>query len=319
MSLTIALGQAESVPGDLAANLATATRLVAEAAARGARVLALPELFACGYDPAAVLADPVGRSLTPPPPGTAPPPLSPLAPLAAAAASHGLWVLLGCSVRGEDTGGRPYNAVLVIDPYGTVRGHYAKTHLWQEERAPFAPGDRLMVIEDGGVTLGLGICYDAGFPELTRAYARAGAHAVLFCSAFANGPTEYRYGVYHPARAVENTVSTLVVNAVGDLAGEHYFGRSGVWNPEGRQVAGCPDDVGALCVATVSAAETAAVRQGLSYLTDLRTDLLGDAPVPPLTRITLTTTSPATTTNPATIAASAATPGAIHAPRLSRS
>lgn len=80
MELTIALGQAESVPGDLAANLATATRLVAVAAARGARVLALPELFACGYDPDSISADPDGWSLAEPPAGTEPPPGSPLAP-----------------------------------------------------------------------------------------------------------------------------------------------------------------------------------------------------------------------------------------------
>lgn len=282
MGLTIALGQEPSVPGDLAANLGLATRLVDEAARRGARVLALPELFSCGYDPGSIRTDPDGWSLTAPPAGTAPPRGSPLAPLAAAAAEAGVWVLLGSAVA---TAGRPHNAVLVIDPYGRARGHYGKTHLWQEERDVFAPGTGLVMIEDGGVTLGIGICYDAGFPELTRAYALAGAHAVLFCSAFATGPTEYRYGVYHPARAVENTVTTLVVNAVGDIAGEHYFGRSGAWNPEGRPLANCPDDVSDLCVVNVSPAETAAVRCGLPYLTDLRTDLLGHAVTPSLTLI----------------------------------
>ncbi|RDG30637.1 carbon-nitrogen hydrolase family protein [Streptomyces corynorhini] len=283
--LAVALGQERSVPGDLAANLAAATRLVAVAAARGARVLALPELYACGYDPDAIRADPDGRSLTEPPAGTEPPPGSPLAPLAEAAAEHGLWVLLGAAVA---TRGRPANAVLVIDPYGRVRGHYGKAHLWHGERDAFDPGTGLVMIEDGGIRLGLGICYDAGFPELTRAYARAGAHAVLFSSAFAHGPTEYRYGVYHPARAVENTVSTLVVNAVGDIAGERYFGRSGAWGPDGHRLTACADGRDDLRVVTVSAAATTAAREELPYLTDLRTDLLGQAPPPPLTRIRLT-------------------------------
>ncbi|WP_329070878.1 carbon-nitrogen hydrolase family protein [Streptomyces sp. NBC_01429] len=311
MELTIALGQAESVPGDLAANLATATRLVAVAAARGARVLALPELFACGYDPDSISADPDGWSLAEPPAGTEPPPGSPLAPLAGAAAEHGVWVLLGAAVAAR---GRPGNAVLVIDPYGRARGHYAKAHLWQGERDAFDPGTGLVMIEDGGISLGLGICYDAGFPELTRAYARAGAHAVLFSSAFAHGPTEYRYGVYHPARAVENTVSTLVVNAVGDIAGERYFGRSGAWSPDGHPITACADGRSDLRVVTVSAAATATVRQELPYLTDLRTDLLGPAPAPPLTRISL----PGGAVRPERSDSPDDTSGAPHAARLSR-
>ncbi|MEV7085326.1 carbon-nitrogen hydrolase family protein [Streptomyces sp. NPDC093085] len=297
MGLTIALGQAPSVPGDLTANLGLAARLAAEAGRRGARVLALPELFACGYDPAAVRADPGGHCLTPPPDGTRPAPGSPLAPLAGAAAAAGVWVLLGAAVA---TGGRPHNALLVLDPDGAVRGHYGKAHLWQDERAAFDPGTGLVLIEESGVVLGLGICYDAGFPELTRAYARAGAHAVLFGSAFATGPTAYRYGVYHPARAVENTLTVLAVNAVGDLAGEHYFGRSGAWGPDGRPLARCADDIAELRLVTVSAGACAEARRALPYLTDLRTDLLGHAPMPPYTRL------------------SVPTPGALHAPCLPR-
>ncbi|MEK8174140.1 nitrilase-related carbon-nitrogen hydrolase [Streptomyces sp. M19] len=101
------------------------------------------------------------------------------------------------------------------------------------ERAAFAPGAGLVVLEDGGVSVGLGICYDAG--SRTDPRLRALGHprgAVLL--GVRRGPTAYRYRVYHPARAVENTVYTLAVNAVGDLAGERYFGRSGAWSPSGH-------------------------------------------------------------------------------------
>ncbi|MBO3681936.1 carbon-nitrogen hydrolase family protein [Streptomyces sp. NEAU-YJ-81] len=284
MGLSIALGQAPSNPGDIAANLDRAAGLVARAAAAGARVLALPELYACGYDPASIAADPAGWSLTTPPDGSAPLPGTPLAPLAAAAREAGVWVLLGAAVA--TIGRRPHNGVLVIDPEGRARGHYAKAHLWGEERHAFDPGPGLVVIEDGGISVGLGICYDAGFPELSRAYALAGVHAVLFCSAFATGPTEYRYDVYHPARAVENTVFTLVVNTIGEIAGEHYFGRSGGWTPRGRPLIGCAGGE-ALCVVDVSSEETDLARRELPYLTDLRTDLLGGRLAPPIARIAL--------------------------------
>ncbi|MFE3142927.1 carbon-nitrogen hydrolase family protein [Streptomyces scopuliridis] len=349
MGLSIALGQARSVPGDLAANLATAVRLVHEAAAAGARLLALPELFACGYDPAAVARAGPGLTLTPPSPGTAPADGSPLAPLSRAAADAGIWVVVGAALARPGGGpgpgpepeaspydgtaheatahdttarpgtpgrsGQPYNAVLVVDPAGVVAGHYAKAHLWGPERDAFSPGTGLVAIEDGGVSLGLGICYDAGFPEFARAHRRAGAHAVLYCSAFAEGATEHRYGVYHPARAVENGVYTLVSNAVGDIAGEHYFGRSGAWDPTGRPLTALGDEEG-VRVVTVDPDETALVRRELPYLAELRTDLLGAAPPQPtITRLRPSAASATTVTTATTVPRST---GAPHAARLPR-
>lgn len=278
MGVNIALGQARSAPGDLAANLATAVRLTGEASRAGARLLALPELFSCGYDPGAVARSADRHLLTAPPPHTAPAPGALLAPLARAAADAGIWVVLGAALaQGR---GRPYNAVLVLAPDGTVAGHYAKAHLWGAERDAFSPGERLVAVEVEGVTLGLGICYDAGFPEFARAHRRAGAHAVLYCSAFAEGATEHRYDVYHPARSVENGVYTLVSNAVGDLAGERYFGRSGAWHPDGRLLTALGGTEG-VRVVTVDPAETARVRKELPYLDELRANLLGAAPPSP--------------------------------------
>ncbi|KRV49837.1 hypothetical protein AQ490_19320 [Wenjunlia vitaminophila] len=305
MGLRIALGQAASVPGDLTTNVATAVRLVTEAARAGARLLALPELFACGYDPAAIAAGRPGYVLDAPAADGRWPAGSVLAPLAEAADRHGMWVLLGAAlvtaddpVGGEPGGtdhlpdrrgtpARPQNAVLVFDPTGRIRGRYAKAHLWGPERTAFTPGAELVMVEDGGVSVGIGICYDAGFPELTRAYARAGAHAVLFSSAFAEGPTAYRYHVYHPARAVENTVYTLAVNAVGDLAGDHYFGCSSAWHPDGRPLVTHPGGTGVV-VADIVPEEVDRVRGALRYLAELRTDMFAPGPPAPLTRIRTT-------------------------------
>ncbi|WP_067669669.1 carbon-nitrogen hydrolase family protein [Nocardia miyunensis] len=249
--MRIALAQLASLPGDVGANIARAAAVVR---ATDTDVLAFPELYTCGYDPAGIAANP-RWSLTP----------SALTPLADAAAEAGTWVLLGASVA---TRNRPLNAVVVLGPDGTVRGQYVKNHLWGAEKRVFDPGHGLLLLDLGEVSVGVGVCYDAGFPEPARAYARAGAHAVLFCSAFAAGPTEHRYRVYHPARALENTVYTLVVNAVGDVAGERYFGASGAWSPAGQPLvtAGRGEEV---CIAEISPAEVARTREHLTYLTDL--------------------------------------------------
>ncbi|GAA3739988.1 carbon-nitrogen hydrolase family protein [Streptomyces tremellae] len=297
--LTVALGQARSVPGDLAANLGTAVRLVRGAAAAGARLLALPELFTCGYDLDAVARTGEEQALGPPEPGEAPEPGSALAPLARAAGEAGIWVVLGAALTRPEAGARPWNAVLVIDPTGVVAGHYAKAHLWGAERDVFSPGAGLVAVVDGGVRVGLGICYDAGFPEFARAHRRAGAHAVLYCSAFAEGDTEHRYAVYHPARAVENGVYALVSNAVGDLAGDHYFGRSGGWDPAGRPLTptGAPGTPEGVRIVAVDTDETVRVRRELPYLAELRTDLLGAAPLPHVTVLQASSTPVSATTD----------------------
>ncbi|WP_166463003.1 carbon-nitrogen hydrolase family protein [Amycolatopsis acidicola] len=249
--MKIALGQLASRPGDVGTNLKRAAGLVRDLKTD---VLALPELFTCGYDPEGIAANPAWSLST-----------QDFGPLAEAAAEARTWVLAGASVATE---GKPRNAIVVLGPDGAVRGRYDKNHLWGREKQVFEAGSGLLMLDVGGVSIGLGVCYDAGFPELSRAYARAGAHAVLFCSAFATGPTEHRYRVYHPARALENTVYTLVVNAVGELAGERYFGESGAWSPAGQPLitAGRREGVS---IVDISAAEVARTREHLTYLTDL--------------------------------------------------
>ncbi|MBB5158302.1 carbon-nitrogen hydrolase family protein [Saccharopolyspora phatthalungensis] len=285
MAVRIALGQAEAAAGKIADNLLRAAGLADAAGAAGARMLVLPELFACGYDPAAIASDADSWVLPLPPAGRAPDDSSPLAPLTQACSREGIAVLLGAAVPGLP-GGRPYNSVVAIDTRGRVRGSYAKAHLWGPEQQAFAPGDALVVAELGGLAFGVGICYDAGFPEFGRAYARAGADALVFSSAFAAGATQPRYRIYHPARAVENTVYTVVANAIGEVAGERYFGCSGAWGPTGDQLTTTGAEPGITAV-DIDPLAIAAARKRLPYLAELRTDLLPARPTASPHRIIL--------------------------------
>ena len=123
-TLRVAAAQAESVPGDLAANVATAVPLVEQAAERGARVVVLPELFLTGYAPEAWKPD---LCLTLEEPELEEPELE---PLRSVARERGIVVLAGAGVR------RPAGctlSVVMVDPSGSVTAPYDKQHVDSDE------------------------------------------------------------------------------------------------------------------------------------------------------------------------------------------
>jgi 5-aminopentanamidase len=242
-------------------NVTAACSLVREAQAHDAELLLLSELFLSGYRPGAIAADPQRLAVTLDDPR--------LAPLVESVRGCGVPVALGAALR--DTGtGELRNAMLWFRADGTVQHVYSKIHLWTSERTVFTPGDRQAIVDFGGLLLGIGICYDAGFPEFGRCYARTKADAVLFGSAFAVGDEQHRYGIYHPARALENGIYVAVANCIGTVDSREYFGHSQVFDRQGRRLLDLEPSV-QLGVADLVANDDDA---GLvDYLTDLRPKL----------------------------------------------
>lgn len=204
-------------------NVAAAAELVVRAGKQNAQLLLLPELFLSGYRPEAIGSQPERWAVTLDDPR--------LKSLTRAVEASGVAVALGAALH-DPLGLR--NAMLWFRPDGTVEHVYSKIHLWTSERSVFIPGDHHAVVTCRGLRLGLGICYDAGFPEFVRAYARAGVDAVLFSSAFATGPEKHRYDIYHRARALENGVHIAVANCVGTIGAAEFFGHSQHFDRHGR-------------------------------------------------------------------------------------
>ena len=253
--MRLAVGQAPAT-SDVDEAVRAAVVLVDAAAAAGARLLLLSELFLTGYDPATWSIE---QSLDPGSPR--------LRPLRDAARSTGVSVLVGAATRGTD--GTLRNSLLLVDVDGSVGVAYDKRQLWVDERSSFVAGDDAVVLDVDGVLVGLGVCYDAGFPEAARAYGRAGVHALLFASAFASGEEQHRYELYHPARALENGCFTAVSNAVGRLGDVDFSGNGLVVDPRGHVVARL-GDADEIIVVDVDVDDVVAARADLPYLTDLR-------------------------------------------------
>jgi predicted amidohydrolase len=225
----VAAGQAASVSGDLAANVATAARLTALAATQDVRLLVLPEAFLTGYDVAAFDgplpdADDLGSWLD---------------PLREAAAA-GVTVVAGTALRRGDA--RRLSQV-VVRPDGSATAPYDKQHLDGVEKQLFTTGDHGASITVDSVELGLSICYDGCFPEHAQAAARDGAMGYLSSSAYFPGGA-HRRDLYYAARAVENGMYVVFAGLTGRCGDYEFIGGSAVYDPEGRPLARLGEEEG---------------------------------------------------------------------------
>lgn len=183
-TLTLAVTQMACTP-DAAANIAKATALVREAAAAGARLILLQELFEteyfCSHQNAEHLdlAQPAENN-----------PL--IAHFSALAAE--LNVLLPLSFF-ERTERQFFNSMAMIDADGTTLGIYRKTHIpdgpGYQEKFYFTPGNTGFRAWDTAVgRIGVGICWDQWFPETARAMALLGADVLLYPTAIGSEPQD---------------------------------------------------------------------------------------------------------------------------------
>ena len=236
--MRVAVAQIEPKLAEPARNLEVCIVRLEEAAAAGAELLVLPECAIPGY-----VFDSLEEAL--PFAEEIPGPSTEV--LAAACARLGVHVVCGMLERDGD-GVR--NAAVLVGPEGLI-GTYRKTHL------PFlgidrfvTPGDELPVFDTPLGRIGIEICYDLRFPEVTRTLALAGADIVALPT---NWPVEARANaeLLAPARAYENRVYLLVANRVGRERTAEFSGRSQIVEPSGTRLAETDATSEALLVAEV--------------------------------------------------------------------
>jgi deaminated glutathione amidase len=225
--------------GDKAANLTTAERLVREAAADGAELVALPEkwnLLAAGAELVANAEPLDGPSLT-----------------AAREWARTLGIHLLAGSISERGGEKAFNTSVLIGPDGEDLASYRKIHMFDvdaggvsyRESAHEEAGSQVVTAALGDLTVGLSICYDLRFPELYRILAVRGARLIAVPSAFTLLTGRDHWEVLLRARAIENQAFVLAPNQVGE-APPHYesFGHSAIVDPWGRVLAVAPDGEG---------------------------------------------------------------------------
>ena len=214
---------------------------VAAEVARGAELILFPELANTGYVeplvPGGSIVSDVphfGEALYG---ACAEPDGEEVRALVALAARHRVHLVIGLGLRDPLRAGVMHNASLLIGPDG-VLGSYTKVHQWQNEKLFFTGGDRIETFPVFGTRLGMQICYDIRFPEITRILALQGASIVtsVWASFGAeDAPVSDEALFIHRAytRATENGVFFLSCNRSGTRGGQRFFGRSCAVGPDG--------------------------------------------------------------------------------------
>ena len=202
--------------------------------------------------------------------------------LAEAAKETGVALVAGVFEPAPD--GRVYNTAVAVDRDGTLVASYRKLHLFdafaQRESDLVAPGNSVVVTVLAGVSVGVEICYDIRFPELTRALAVAGASLVTVSAAWQAGLFKEEHWVtLLRARAIENTIWIAAVGQVPDPGEKPTraptgVGRSMLIDPLGVVRA----DLGPSAGITVVNADMSlidVVRETLPSLANRREDVFG--------------------------------------------
>lgn len=255
-----------TVTADKAENLRHAEALLASV--KGADMAVLPEMFCCPYDNGCFRA--YGEAAG----GAA------YQMLSRAAAENHLWVV-GGSIPELD-GGRVYNTSYVFAPDGRCAARHRKMHLFDidvdggqrfRESDTLTAGDDVTVFDTPWGKMGLCICFDLRFQELSRLMTLAGAQVLLVPAAFnmTTGPAHWE--LLFRQRAVDNQLFTVGVSPARDEAASYVaWGHSIVCDPWGTVLhqCGAGEEV---AVTELDMAQVSAVRRQLPILSARRTDI----------------------------------------------
>ena len=265
-TLKIALCQlrTELVLGE---TLDKAASLVREAAANGARIVVLPEMFSCPYSGryfhrfAAMGHEPI------------------LEKLSAWAAENGV-LLVGGSIP-ESADGTLYNSSFVFGPDGRQLARHRKVHLFDvdipgmrfRESNTFGRGDEITVFDSPFGRFGLAVCFDVRFPELFRAMAERGAQMVFLPAQFNLKTGPMAWELLLRARAADNQLFVAACAAARYVSFDYEcWGHSTVTDPFGRVLASC-DETEQILYAEPDFSLVSEARRQIPTITALREDL----------------------------------------------
>lgn len=247
-------------------NMQRAEAMVREAAAGGASVVVLPEVFQCPFgheyfEPYSEVRGGVSMQR-----------------MAQWAKELGI-VLIAGSVT-EKAGKKLYNTSYVFDRDGSLLTDYRKVHLFDvdipdkmtfQESDSFASGEDICVFDTDVCRIGLAICYDLRFPEQFRAMARRGAELIVLPAKFTTPTGEAHWELLTRARALDNELFFAACCGARAEDGQPY-GHSCVIGPFGDIRAACGEEETVL-FCDIDLAEVDAVRRQIPAFTDLRDDL----------------------------------------------
>lgn len=265
---------------DRDANMARAEKLIREAAARGANIILIQELFETPY----FCKDHSPRHFDLAKPLAQHPAVEHFRSLA-----RELGVVLPVSVF-ERANRAFYNSLVMVDADGAVLGSYRKSHIPEgpgyHEKFYFSPGDTgFQVFDTRFAKIGAAICWDQWFPETARCLALKGAEILLYPTAIGSEPQDAsldssaHWQHTMQGHAAANVMPLVASNRVGTEQGEKYtmtfYGSSFIAAPTGEKVAEADRSSETVLTATFDLEEVRRYREAWGVFRDRRPELYG--------------------------------------------
>jgi predicted amidohydrolase len=265
--ITLALGQISSQRENKKENLRKMEEFTLRAKGQGADLVIFPEMCLTGYvvrDQLYELAETI--------PGPATTKVEELA------RNSGMYIVFGMPTLSDKTKATMYNTAVFVGPQGligTYHKRYLPTHSVFEEKRYFRPGYQTASFNTPIGDIGLCICYDLFFPEVTRLTRLAGAKLIISISASPSVRRSY-FETLTAARALENTAYLAYVNLVGVEDGLQFWGGSRLISPTGDIVAKAKYDEEDLILCGVDFADLKPAEAFVPTLKDLRPELFDE-------------------------------------------
>ncbi|MEJ2166406.1 MAG: carbon-nitrogen hydrolase [Desulfobacterales bacterium] len=237
MTVNVALIQM-SCGADIQQNIAKAAAMVRQAAAGGANIVCLQELFASRYFPQTVDVKNYGRANFLPDES--------VAVMQKIAAAEKLTIIVPVYECARP--GIYFNTAVVVDADGSIAGKFRKVHIPEGpqylEKFYFTPGNLgYPVFKTAYATIGVGICWDEWFPEVARILGLKGAEIIFYPSAIGSEPDRPEYSsqaaweTVIKSHGIANGLFVAALNRVGREADMSFYGGSFISNPFGDVLA----------------------------------------------------------------------------------
>nr|WP_300091297.1 carbon-nitrogen hydrolase family protein [Sedimentibacter sp.] len=256
------------VYGNKEKNIENAVKLIEKVSKEGADIAVFPEMFCCPYDNSCF------REYGEEEGGPA------FVAMSNAARENGIYIVAG--TMPELVGDKIYNTSYVFDRGGKKIAKHRKMHLFDidveggqrfKESDTLSPGKDVTVFETEFCKIGLAVCYDIRFPELSRLMAMDGAEVIIIPGAFnmTTGPAHWE--LHFRARALDNQVYTIGVSPARDMeASYHSYGNSIAASPWGSVLCRMDEKEGYV-IQEIDTDYVKKVRNELPLLKHRRTDV----------------------------------------------
>jgi predicted amidohydrolase len=265
--ITLALAQISSQRENKKENLRKIEELTMRAKEQRADLVIFPELCLTGY----VVRDQLYElAETLPGPSTT--------QIAELTRKTGMYVVFGMPELSEKTKATIYNTAVFVGPEGVIGKYhkrYLPTHSVFEEKRYFRPGYQTAAFDTPLGKIGLCICYDLFFPEVTRLTRLAGAQLIICISASPSVRRSY-FETLTAARAIENTAYLAYVNLVGVEDGLQFWGGSRLVSPTGDVISKAKYDEEDFVLCEVDYKDIRPAEAFIPTLRDLRPEIFDE-------------------------------------------